>query len=636
MKKLKKLMRIIAIGAIIVASAFAVAGCDTGTDSGGGGGNEPSAPTGVSATAQSSSSINVSWNSVSGATSYKVYYTIGSSSTKNLAGTVTGASYTHTGLTADTSYSYYITAVNSEGESAYSSGASATTSSSGNGNEADPFLLSANIWADGEITSTTPNSEVWYTFNVTSGTTYYIWLNDSLTSGGADSGDGSKTLSAMFSAYYADGSSIFSSAYTAFTTPREFTADKTGAVKIKVFPWGSGTGTYGLAYSTAGARPNLNITLTVTANGSAHYTTTRVTMASNIALIRDDFVISGVPGVTIDSWNGTTRAPFSCWLNINGFTQGGELNVTLQKTGYTVSDPQPVTIYYAGSGWKRDTTSPSFSPNAIAYRGGRFVCVGSASSSAWSTNGVTWNNVNISSAVFSYTAITAGSVHFIAVGRDGRIALTTNGTSWTLVSPPPFSASLNGVIYGGGKVVVVGDSGKAAYFTDAIAISALTVVDDMKFGASHIYDVVYGGGKFVAVGAGGKASYSSDGITWYAVSDSKFGDSAISTIAYGDGKFVAAGQSGKAAYSSDGITWYAIPDTTFSSSDIEDIAYGGGKFVAVGGNANTAYSTDGITWTAIEDYFYSSYDGGTLFNFITYGSDRFVAGNSSTAYWITP
>jgi hypothetical protein len=105
------------------------------TTGGGGGGDDtiPSVPTGVTATTQSSSSISVSWSAVSGATSYKVYYEIGSSSTKNLADEVTGTSYTHTSLTASTTYYYYIKAVNGAGESGYSSFDSATTSSSGGG-----------------------------------------------------------------------------------------------------------------------------------------------------------------------------------------------------------------------------------------------------------------------------------------------------------------------------------------------------------------------------------------------------------------------------------------------------------------------------------------------------------------------
>ncbi len=97
-----------------------------------GGETVPTAPTGVAATVQSSSSINISWNTVSGATNYNVYYAIGSSATKNLAGTVSTTSYTHTGLQASTSYYYYIKATNSKGESDYSFYTSATTSSGSN------------------------------------------------------------------------------------------------------------------------------------------------------------------------------------------------------------------------------------------------------------------------------------------------------------------------------------------------------------------------------------------------------------------------------------------------------------------------------------------------------------------------
>jgi hypothetical protein len=108
----------------------------SGTGGSGTGGTAPSSPTGVNATTQSSSSISVSWSPVSGATSYKVYYEIGSSSTKNLAGAATSTNYTHTGLDASTTYYYYIKAVNNAGESgysAYSSNAGATTSSGGGG-----------------------------------------------------------------------------------------------------------------------------------------------------------------------------------------------------------------------------------------------------------------------------------------------------------------------------------------------------------------------------------------------------------------------------------------------------------------------------------------------------------------------
>ena len=108
------------------------------------------APTGVTATALSTSSISLSWNTVSGAVSYKVYYEIGSSTTKNLAGTVAGTSYTHTGLQEGVTYCYYITAVNSDGEeSAYSGSTYATTQSD------TPAITFSSVSANGSSSQTT-------------------------------------------------------------------------------------------------------------------------------------------------------------------------------------------------------------------------------------------------------------------------------------------------------------------------------------------------------------------------------------------------------------------------------------------------------------------------------------------------
>ena len=62
----------------------------------------------------------LTWNAVSGATSYKVYRATSQNGTYSLLGTVTATSYTNTGAKAGTTYWYKIKAVNSAGESAYS------------------------------------------------------------------------------------------------------------------------------------------------------------------------------------------------------------------------------------------------------------------------------------------------------------------------------------------------------------------------------------------------------------------------------------------------------------------------------------------------------------------------------------
>lgn len=85
----------------------------------------PSAPTGLHATATTSSSVSLGWTAVSGATSYSVYR----NGTK--VGSATSTSFTDSALTASTSFSYAVTAVNSAGESAKSAAVSATTAAGG-------------------------------------------------------------------------------------------------------------------------------------------------------------------------------------------------------------------------------------------------------------------------------------------------------------------------------------------------------------------------------------------------------------------------------------------------------------------------------------------------------------------------
>ncbi|MEU1535652.1 chitinase [Streptomyces fagopyri] len=101
-----------------------------GPDGGGGGDpapTVPAAPGGLAVSSTTSSSVSLTWNTVSGATGYNVYR----SGTKVTA--VTGTSATVTGLTASTSYPFQVTATNSAGESTKSATVTGTTSATSGG-----------------------------------------------------------------------------------------------------------------------------------------------------------------------------------------------------------------------------------------------------------------------------------------------------------------------------------------------------------------------------------------------------------------------------------------------------------------------------------------------------------------------
>ena len=88
----------------------------------------PSSPAGLSISNVTSSEIDISWQSVSNATGYKVYRATPNDSNYTLIATISTASYKNTGLNSSTTYWYYVTAYNRYGTSAASVHVKAATS----------------------------------------------------------------------------------------------------------------------------------------------------------------------------------------------------------------------------------------------------------------------------------------------------------------------------------------------------------------------------------------------------------------------------------------------------------------------------------------------------------------------------
>jgi len=120
---------------------------------GGGGTTAPSAPTGLTVTGTTSSSVSLSWTAPSGTVNgYNV------SENGSQVGSVTGTSDTITGLAASTGYTFTVTAYNSAGQSPASNQVSATTSASsggGGGSSGLPAHILMGYWQD-FVNSATP------------------------------------------------------------------------------------------------------------------------------------------------------------------------------------------------------------------------------------------------------------------------------------------------------------------------------------------------------------------------------------------------------------------------------------------------------------------------------------------------
>jgi len=87
----------------------------------------PAGVTGLTLSSPGPTELDLAWNGVSGAVSYKIYRSPSSTGTYTLIGTSTSASYSDQNLTAGTTYYYKVSAVNSYGEGTQSNPVSGST-----------------------------------------------------------------------------------------------------------------------------------------------------------------------------------------------------------------------------------------------------------------------------------------------------------------------------------------------------------------------------------------------------------------------------------------------------------------------------------------------------------------------------
>jgi fibronectin type 3 domain-containing protein len=207
--------------------------------SGDGGGYPPQAPTGLKIASPSPSGIGLSWNSVSGASSYKVFRTNSANGNYGLISTTGNVSYTDTSITGGASYYYKVSAVNGNGESPRS---------------APAFGFAVAYYelpyhSSKQIMTMTAGGKHYYRLAVTTGNSYTIewqtgWYNDGSTVTGASGA----ANSVYVTAWQNDGTGIFTDQSNGFTSPKTFTAGSSGYVTVEVKQYGSFTGTYAIYY----------------------------------------------------------------------------------------------------------------------------------------------------------------------------------------------------------------------------------------------------------------------------------------------------------------------------------------------------------------------------------------------------
>lgn len=268
----------------------------------------PTIPGSLSATAVSSSQINLSWSAStdsggSGLAGYKIERCTGSGCTSfTQIATTASTSYSNTSLSASTTYTYRVRAYDNAGNnSGYSSTASATTQAAA---DTTPPTGSFNINSGAGYTTSTSVTLSLSASDAVGVTGYYVSTSSSTPSASASgwtaissttnyssnvsytlsSGDGTKTLYAWYKDAAGNVSSTYSDSIVLDTTaPTDGTLTATSGNAQILLSWsgfsdaGSGIGSYKLVYSTSGTPTSCSSGTQIYSGTSTFYTHTSLT-----------------------------------------------------------------------------------------------------------------------------------------------------------------------------------------------------------------------------------------------------------------------------------------------------------------------------------------------------------------------
>ena len=399
----------------------------------------PGAPTGLSATANGSTQIDLSWTapssdggaSISG---YKIEVSPNdTSSWTDLVANNTSTTYSHTGLTAGTTRHYRVSAINSVGTGAASSTANATTTSS-------DATLSALTVNDGTTEHTIDLATTPYTVNVRNAVTT-VTLTATPTHTGASVSAVTLGGTAITDTDFTDGITVPSLAegdneIVVTVTAEDGTTTQPYPVTVTVTRAATVPGAPTGLSATASGTTTINLAWTApTDDGGASITGYRIEVSPNGTSSWTDLVANNTTttyshtGLTA----GTTRHYRVSAINSVGT---GTASSTANATAATVPGaPTGLTATASGSTRINLTwTAPSDGGSVIT---GYKIEVSSNDGTSWSNREA---NTNSTSTSYAHTGLSAGTTRYYRVSAinsagTGAASSTANATTGTDTGP---------------------------------------------------------------------------------------------------------------------------------------------------------------------------------------------------------
>lgn len=448
----------------------------------------PAAPTGVSLTA-GDGQVTVSWNAITDATSYNVYYstTAGVAGIK-INGITTGTSYTQTGLTNGTTYYFTVTASKSGLESIGSAQGSAT-----------PQVPVAGAPTD--VVATSGNGQVLISWTAVTGTTSYnvYWR----TSAGVTIANGTKISGITGTSHTLTGLTN-GTAYYLIVTAVNGGGESAASGQVGAAPKPSATNApIGLTATAGNGQVALSWTATTGADSYNIYwsTSSGVTQANGT-------IISGITGTTYTHTgltNGTTYHYIVTAVNL-----GGESPVSSQTSAKPqVPAPGVPSGVSALAGVQQVTVSWSVVGGASSYNIYYGTSPGVTKSNGTKITGVT--------SPYVHTGLTGGTAYYCivtAVNAGGEGTASTESGATPQIPAPSAPSGLTATA-GGGQVtlswsVVSNATSYNVYYGTATGVSTANgtkvsnaasggAITGLAFGTTYYFIVT-------AVNAGGESA----------------------------------------------------------------------------------------------------------------------------------
>jgi len=408
----------------------------------------PSAPTGLSATASSSSVIGLSWTAVTppancSIESYNIYASTSSGfapSSSNLVGSVSGTTYSSTGLTASTTYYYIVKAVDAEGSSGSSTQVSATTSGSGSGSGTEIVAINSG----GSAVSNSGGGDVSFV------------ADEDVSGGGTDASANTITTAGVTNAapmavYQSERAGTFTYTIPGLTAGTQYTV----LLHFAEFYW-----------TVAGGRVfNVAINGTTVLSNFDIY----ATVGANKALVEQFTATANSSGQIIIAYtNGTADQPKSSGIEIRGGSAGTCSTDPAAPTGLTATATSSSSI---GLSWTAVT--PPSNCTISSYN------VYSSTTSGFTPSTTNLLAGGVTGTTYSNTGLTASTTHYYiveAIDADGSSAASTQASA-TTTSGSDFVA-----INSGGPAISNSGGGDASFVADedvsggGTAVSANTIV----------------------------------------------------------------------------------------------------------------------------------------------------------------